>query len=349
MKKWIPALFAVLLVWNLILTVNLIHMQNNGGGNGPAINENTVNGYTTDVTEVVSSTQGSVVTIVVRNEESERRSSGIIYGNEENSIYILTGTDILEGADTVAVRFDSGIELSAQVVGRDKVAKVGLLRLEPPFDTLSIKLGDSGLISQGEYVIAMGGRRTDTESAMVTFGIAGTPGERQLNTQSTWTCDVIESDIIVTSNDIGGPLLNISGELLGMIVATPMGGSASMGYAISVNELRLIFAQLKEGKDVQRGALGTTVRSINTLRAYQKSARNIHLDMTTGVLITNVLAGSAADGILKEGDVLDTMDGETIRDAFDLRTKLYGHKAGDTVVFGMIRDGSSQSVTAVLQ
>ncbi len=324
-------------------------MQNNGGGNGPAINENTVNGYTTDVTEVVSSTQGSVVTIVVRNEESERRSSGIIYGNEENAIYILTGTDILEGADTVAVRFDSGIELSAQVVGRDKVAKVGLLRLEPPFDTLSIKLGDSGLISQGEYVIAMGGRRTDTESAMVTFGIAGTPGERQLNTQSTWTCDVIESDIIVTSNDIGGPLLNISGELLGMIVATPMGGSASMGYAISVNELRLIFAQLKEGKDVQRGALGTTVRSINTLRAYQKSARNIHLDMTTGVLITNVLAGSAADGILKEGDVLDTMDGETIRDAFDLRTKLYGHKAGDTVVFGMIRDGSSQSVTAVLQ
>lgn len=324
-------------------------MQNNGGGNGPAINENTVNGYTTDVTEVVSSTQGSVVTIVARNEESERRSSGIIYGNEENSIYILTGTDILEGADTVAVRFDSGIELSAQVVGRDKVAKVGLLRLEPPFDTLSIKLGDSGLISQGEYVIAMGGRRTDTESAMVTFGIAGTPGERQLNTQSTWTCDVIESDIIVTSNDIGGPLLNISGELLGMIVATPMGGSASMGYAISVNELRLIFAQLKEGKDVQRGALGTTVRSINTLRAYQKSARNIHLDMTTGVLITNVLAGSAADGILKEGDVLDTMDGETIRDAFDLRTKLYGHKAGDTVVFGMIRDGSSQSVTAVLQ
>lgn len=324
-------------------------MQNNGGGSGPAINENTVNGYTTDVTEVVSSTQGSVVTIVVRNEESERRSSGIIYGNEENSIYILTGTDILEGADTVAVRFDSGIELSAQVVGRDKVAKVGLLRLEPPFDTLSIKLGDSGLISQGEYVIAMGGRRTDTESAMVTFGIAGTPGERQLNTQSTWTCDVIESDIIVTSNDIGGPLLNISGELLGMIVATPMGGSASMGYAISVNELRLIFAQLKEGKDVQRGALGTTVRSINTLRAYQKSARNIHLDMTTGVLITNVLAGSAADGILKEGDVLDTMDGETIRDAFDLRTKLYGHKAGDTVVFGMIRDGSSQSVTAVLQ
>ena len=324
-------------------------MQNNGGGNGPAINENTVNGYTTDVTEVVSSTQGSVVTIVVRNEESERRSSGIIYGNEENSIYILTGTDILEGADTVAVRFDSGIELSAQVVGRDKVAKVGLLRLEPPFDTLSIKLGDSGLISQGEYVIAMGGRRTDTESAMVTFGIAGTPGERQLNTQSTWTCDVIESDIIVTSNDIGGPLLNISGELLGMIVATPMGGSASMGYAISVNELRLIFAQLKEGKDVQRGALGTTVRSINTLRAYQKSARNIHLDMTTGVLITNVLAGSAADGILKEGDVLDTMDGETIRDAFDLRTKLYGHKAGDTVVFGMIRDGSSQSVTVVLQ
>ncbi|MBR4445877.1 MAG: PDZ domain-containing protein [Solobacterium sp.] len=349
MKKWIPALFAVLLVWNLILTVNLIHMQNNGGGSGPAINENTVNGYTTDVTEVVSSTQGSVVTIVVRNEESERRSSGIIYGNEENSIYILTGTDILEGADTVAVRFDSGIELSAQVVGRDKVAKVGLLRLEPPFDTLSIKLGDSGLISQGEYVIAMGGRRTDTESAMVTFGIAGTPGERQLNTQSTWTCDVIESDIIVTSNDIGGPLLNISGELLGMIVATPMGGSASMGYAISVNELRLIFAQLKEGKDVQRGALGTTVRSINTLRAYQKSARNIRLDMTTGVLITNVLAGSAADGILKEGDVLDTMDGETIRDAFDLRTKLYGHKAGDTVVFGMIRDGSSQSVTAVLQ
>ena len=324
-------------------------MQNNGGGSGPAINENTVNGYTTDVTEVVSSTQGSVVTIVVRNEESERRSSGIIYGNEENSIYILTGTDILEGADTVAVRFDSGIELSAQVVGRDKVAKVGLLRLEPPFDTLSIKLGDSGLISQGEYVIAMGGRRTDTESAMVTFGIAGTPGERQLNTQSTWTCDVIESDIIVTSNDIGGPLLNISGELLGMIVATPMGGSASMGYAISVNELRLIFAQLKEGKDVQRGALGTTVRSINTLRAYQKSARNIRLDMTTGVLITNVLAGSAADGILKEGDVLDTMDGETIRDAFDLRTKLYGHKAGDTVVFGMIRDGSSQSVTAVLQ
>ena len=318
-------------------------------GNGPAINEHTVNGFTTDVTEVINNTQGSVVTIVAKAEESERRSSGIIYGNEENAIYILTGSDILENADTVAVRFDSGIELAADVVGRDKTAKVGLLRLEPPFDTLAIKLGDSGLISQGEYVIAMGGRRTDTESAMVTFGVAGTPGERQLNSSSTWTCDVIESDVIVTSNDIGGPLLNISGELLGMIVSTPMGGSASMGYAISVNELRLIYAQLKEGHDVQRGALGTTVRSINTLRAYQKSARNIRLDMTTGVLITNILAESAASEGLQNGDVLDTMDGETIRDAFDLRTRLYAHKAGDTVVFGIIREGAASTVSVVLK
>lgn len=338
------------MVWNLILSISLIQISNDGAsGNSPAVNENTVNGFTTDVTEVISNTQGSVVTIVAKTEESERRSSGIIYGNEENAIYILTGSDILENTQTVAVRFDSGIELPATVVGRDKTAKVGLLRLEPPFDTLAIKLGDSGLISQGEYVIAMGGRRTDTESAMVTFGVAGTPGERQLNSSSTWTCDVIESDIIVTSNDIGGPLLNISGELLGMIVTTPMGGSPSMGYAISVNELRLIYAQLKEGRDVQRGALGTTVRSINTLRAYQKSARNIRLDMTTGVLITNILADSAAYGILKEGDVLDTIDGETIRDAFDLRTRLYAHKEGDTVQFGIIREGASASVSVVLQ
>ena len=340
------------MVWNLILTVKLFsdNEQKPSPDSREVINENTVNGYTTDVTEVVSNTLGSVVTVVVKGgDEPEKRSSGIIYGKEEKTVYILTGSDILEERTKVSVRFDSGIELAADVVGIDRVARVGLLRMEPEFETISIRLGDSGLISQGEYVITMGGRRTNTESAMISFGVAGTPGERQLTTSSTWTCDVIESDVIVTTNDIGGPLLNISGELLGMIISTPIGGHASMGYAISVNELRLIYAQLKEGKEVTRGALGTTVRSINTRRSYQKSARNIRLDMTTGVLITNILTDSAAWEILQEGDVLDTIDGETIRDAFDLRTKLYGHKAGDTVTLGIIRAGGAMTVTAVLQ
>ena len=344
-------MFAVLLVWNLLLTVKMFEDEDSRqavpSGNTDA--DEPVHGYTTDVTEVISNTQGSVVTIVVKNDEVKKRSSGIIYGKEENTVYILTGSEILEGQTKVSVHFDSGIELQATVVGQDKVAKVGLLKLEPQFETISIKLGDSGLISQGEYVVALGGRRTETESAMVSFGVAGTPGERQLAPSSTWTCDVIESDIIVTTNDIGGPLLNISGELLGMIVSTPLGGSGNMGYAISVNELRLIYAQLKEGKEVQRGALGTTVRSINTLRPYQKSARNIRLDMTTGVLITNVLSDSAAFGVLQTGDVLDTIDGETIRDAFDLRTRLYGHKADDTVTFGIIREGAAMNVTVVLK
>lgn len=296
----------------------------------PQITETAVTDYTSDLTKILDNTRSSVVTV----SSGSRTASGFVYGREENDLYIITTSDLYSDSGEVTVYFDSSAGMKAQIVGRDEATSIMLLKLQPGFEVRISRLGDSNLLEQGEYVLALSGRRSDTGSSTVSFGIVSEPGMRRL-TAAPWYASVIETDAAISPDSIGGPLLDEGGAVIGMLVS--YSSTERTGLAVSVGEIRLVAEELKTDGQVSRGSLGIVSRSVADLRSYEKSTRGLQLDAISGVLVT----AAAEDSDLEAGDVLLQINGEEIKDINDLRIKLYSMKAGDPAELQVLR-GSEQ-------
>lgn len=333
----------------LILTIQLNNLSSAETDNKTVAVETTVNRYTSEITEIVESAKISIVSVYAETDETERVSSGVIYGSVEDDIYIFTLASTIEDADSITVRFDSGAEVTGTNAGTDSVSGLGLVKCTPSFQTSAIKLGDSSAVSEGEYAIALGGKRAETESALISFGVASTAGQRRMDTTSTWVSSVIETDSVVNTANTGGALLNIGGELIGILVPRTASSLSDMGYALGVNEVKQLYSQLVKNGKVERGALGAVCTSISEMESYQKSERGIRLDLTTGVVVSDIVEDSAAAGILEKNDILKSMDGNVITNSDALMEMLYDHTAGDTVSFNVTRNDEDMTLSVVLK
>ena len=122
-----------------------------------------------------------------------------------------------------------------------------------------------------------------------------------------------------------------------------------MAYALAVNEMKILFSQMSTEGTVTRGSLGTVVRDVSTMRAYEKNQRDIPLSQSQGALVTYIAEYSAAEGILQVNDILLSIDGTEINNAAELRQLLYSYKPGDEIVISVFRDGEQREESAVLQ
>ncbi|NCB34375.1 MAG: hypothetical protein EOM64_10985, partial [Erysipelotrichia bacterium] len=136
MKKWIWAAAACLVAWNIFLSVSLFGISKTISDNAPAsgsggtvVVNNTVNGYTTDITKTAELTQAKIVTVTAYVEnETARTASGIIYTSDAEETDILTSFRILNNAIRITVTFDNGVELDATVIGSDVQTDLSLLK-----------------------------------------------------------------------------------------------------------------------------------------------------------------------------------------------------------------------------
>ena len=143
-------------------------------------------------------------------------------------------------------------------------------------------------------------------------------------------------------------MLNIGGQMIGMMITRSYGGDR-MGSAICSNELKILYDEMKETREVIRGSLSVTVRSVSSMRAYEKSERNIKLDVTSGVMVTYIAENSPVIDILEEGDILMSMDTVQLSDESVLMQELYKHQPGDEVHFSILRNNETKEVSVILQ
>lgn len=342
-KRWILAAFFVLLAWNVGLTITVYRQHS--GSEGMTVQKNTVNGYTTDVTETAENTRSSMVTV----HTGSSSVSGIIFAVEKETTYVFTSASALKDSDDITVEFASGAEKEGSLVGKDEDTDLALISCKPGFETKAPMQGDSDIVSQGEYVIAMGGIRDESGTSMISFGVSDINGLRKMNSDSNWLADSFETDLKVTSDNQGGALLNLGGELVGMLCATPYDGQSDMGYAVGINEMKLVYRELKNDGKVTRGSLGVSVRSVSEMESYEKNENGLKLSDDSGVQITDILTGSPVYEILKRGDVITQIDSTVISDTDSLRQVLYSHQPQDRVQLTYERDGTSNTVEVVLQ
>ena len=345
MKKWIAALFAVMLVWNIWLTARLLDNKAQPEETGSDIIDSRVTNYTTELTETVSRWRGSVVSIVSGNSWL----SGVIFAADNERALIFTIADEGLAANACTVIFDSGSQAEAEVLGMD--AGTGLLLLSVPvsFEVTPFTAGNSTLLKQGEYIIAMSGRRPSAGTGSVSFGVVSEPGQRRVSVLSSWNANIIETDASASQDCYGGPLMNIGGELVGMLTSRPVGAIDRMSYAISVNEMKLVYSEIMENGSVVRGSLGLSGRSVSDMRNYEKNTLGIPLDIVSGVLVEMVYSDSAADDAVKTGDILTAIGEEPVTDLDSLRKILYAHAPGDETEVKLIRDGEEVTERVTLQ
>lgn len=336
-------MLAALLVWNVWLTVRVYKYTTIGSDNRTVI-QNTVDGYQTDITKVVESARASMVTI----SQGSHECSGVIVGSEKNLAYVMTSAQGLQSNSDVSVKFENTVCVDGTVAGEDIHTGLALIKVQPSFEVSPIQFGDSSLIKAGEIVTAIGGRR-DTDSAMISSGTVSSVVQMPINKETTWICNLLEADITVTEENIGGALLNLSGELEGIIVTKPSEGQMDMGYAVAMNEVRNVFSELKTDGTVTLGNLGVIGRSIAKMTSYEKNASSIQLDQTSGIYVTGIEKDSPADSLMKAGDVINSIDGKTVLSEEDLHTLLYSHAAGDALIITITRDGSVQQINVVLK
>ncbi|MCH4207354.1 MAG: S1C family serine protease [Solobacterium sp.] len=366
MKKWIWAAAAVLLAWCIYLTYSLNSLKQTAassadnavpsGTAGSVIVNNTVNGYTTDITKTAAAAQSKIVTVTAySNGEVLRSMSGVVYSSDSSETDILTNAKVLADADTVTVRFDNSVELQAGIAGSDDDTDLALLKTNPSFDVTPITFTDSDSVQEGEYVIAIGGRRADSGAGTVSFGVVSSSGHllrESAEAGSSWIVSVMESDVSINQSNTGGPIVNLSGELVGVLSSSlsSAAGNSGMAYAVSANEAKKVAEQLKSTGTVTRGYLGVSGTNVSEMETYQKNALNIMLDQTTGVYIEQVQENSPASiSGIAVGDIITEIDDVPVEDEKVLMSVLYSHIPGDLVNVTLIRGGTSQSVSVTLE
>lgn len=339
------------MVWNLILSFVCFNLlKNRTDAPAPAGESETVHthtDYTTDITDILERMQSSVVLIESDDDTHRVLANGTIYTRSENTLFIFTDLASLDNSNNVMVRFDNGLAVSGKTVLKDSRTGAALISADVDFETRAAEKGNSDLVEQGENVIAFGGRKPDTGSSYASLGVISSTGYRKMYQGSMWLAGIFEADIHVNDGNIGGPLLNAGGEMIGVIVSGPSDSESDIGYALAVNEADIIFQQFRESGKLHRAELGISGYSLDEMKSYQKSARNLPVNLSSGVLVTHILSSSPASEEISEGDVIIKIGEEDISDMKDLNAKLYREES--EITFTILRNNEEKEVSVVLK
>ena len=269
---------------------------------------------------------------------------------------ILTNNHVVEDARVVSVRFSSGDEREAQVLGTDRGNDLALLRVDLPANTPVAPMGDSDQVQVGETAIAIGSpfglEQTVTQGIISAVHRTWWPGSGRVQR------NLLQTDAPINPGNSGGPLLNARGEVIGInsMIESPVPASVGVGFAIPINTAKRLMPQLAAGARIEPVWLGITGQELDPA-----IARDQNLPVQEGVLVTSTVPNGPAaqagirggqgqnERIHRGGDVITAVDGNAIKDLTGLSDLLAGHKPGDVVTLTIIRNGQQQEIKVTLQ
>ena len=256
--------------------------------------------------------------------------SGVIIDAQRG--HVLTNNHLLTDASEVRVTLLDGRSAVAEIVGTDPDMDLALLKIDMP-DLTEVSIGNSDRLRVGDFVLAIGNNYG--LSATVTSGIVSALGRSGLGLEQYE--EYIQTDAAINPGSSGGALVNLRGEVIGINTAilSPAGGNIGIAFAIPINTAASVVDQIAEYGRVKRGVLGIHFQELT-----QNMAEAFDLDQIEGVLINQVLPGSAADQAgMKEGDILVSVNNNKIENGSQLRTMIALIRVGEQVDVAYIRNG----------
>ncbi|MDX8387082.1 MAG: DegQ family serine endoprotease [Ghiorsea sp.] len=271
-------------------------------------------------------------------QERHALGTGFIISKEG---YIVTNNHVVKDADEIVVTNSEGKEFKAELVGTDPKLDLALLKIVSK-GLRAVTLANSDALRVGDWVVAIGNPFGLEQT--VTAGIVSAKG-RVIG--SGPYDDFIQTDAAINPGNSGGPLFNVKGEVVGINTAiySQSGGNNGIGFAIPINLAKTVFKALKENGHVQRARLGVRIQDVD-----KDTMKALGLKNRQGAFVPQVEAGSAADKAgVEAGDVIVSIDGQTIRKSHDLPLKVASHQPGDKVVLEVIRNAKRMKISVVVE
>ena len=258
--------------------------------------------------------------------------------------YVLTNHHVVAHADEVRVETDDGRTLPAKIVGNDAPSDLALLKVDAS-DLHPIAMGDSDRVEVGDVVLAVGNPLGIGET--VTMGIISAKGRSTTTgVRSASYEDFLQTDAPINHGNSGGALVNTHGELIGINsqILSETGGNIGIGFAIPSNMARRVADDLRTKGKVTRARLGVGVQGMTS-----ELAASLGMKEVNGVLVDSVAPGSAADRAgLKRGDVIESLDGQPVRDTNALRNRVANRAPGTKAAVSFLRDGHEKTIDVTL-
>lgn len=305
----------------------------------------------TDVSDIVENVMPAIVSITSLSQveyynmfgqsqsyEGESAGSGIIVAEDDAHLYIVTNNHVVESATSLTISFVDNQTATAQIKGTDASTDLAVVTVDKSAmtaETLShIKiatLGDSDALRVGESAVAIGNALGYGQS--VTTGVISALNREVTTTDSqsglSVTNELLQTDAAINPGNSGGALLNMNGEVIGINSVKYSDTSVEgMGYAIPINMADPIINDLitrekvTEAKSAYLGISGVDVTA-ELSQAY---------NMPEGIFVAQVSEGSAADKAgIKNGDIIISFDGKTVKSMAALKELLQYYEAGQSV------------------
>jgi serine protease Do len=250
---------------------------------------------------------------------------------------IVTNNHVIASAEQIAVTLSDDTTLQAEVIGRDAVTDLALLKVEPKAPLPAAIWGDSNKTKVGDWVLAIG--NPFGLGGSVTSGIISATAR---DIHSSPYDDFLQTDASINRGNSGGPMFNLAGEVIGINTAifSPSGGSIGIGFAIPSALARPITDQLKTIGKVERGWIGARIQPVT-----EEIAEAVGLDKPRGAMIAAIDPSSpAAQAKLQPGDVILSYDGKPIERSRQLPRLVADTPPDKAVKLTMWRDGKEQEL-----
>jgi serine protease Do len=256
--------------------------------------------------------------------------------------YVITNHHVVNGASEVRVTLPDRRGFTAEVVGSDEQSDVAVLKIDAkglPY----VRAGNANDVKPGQWAVAIGSPFGFDQS--VTAGIVSAVGRANRYANQRYV-PFIQTDVAINRGNSGGPLLNTSGEVIGINsqIFSNSGGYMGVSFAIPIDVVMNVADQLKSTGQVRRGQMGVQVQEIRA-----EDAKGLGLPDTRGALVADVVpGGAAAKAGIERLDVIREVDGTAINQSSDLPPMIGAKAPGSRVSVKVWREGRSRDITVTL-
>ncbi len=271
-------------------------------------------------------------TVALISEETESSGSGVI---ANAAGLVLTAAHVVQGTDEITVVFPNGEQEKGKVLGANFSKDIAMVQIQGKGPYPFVEVGDSKPLAAGDWVVALG------HSAG--FDAARTPPVRFGHVVSKGPGNFLTSDCTLIGGDSGGPLFNLDGKVVGI--------NSSIGYSLKNNNHAGVDGFRADWKDLMAGKKWGRL-SMDPFENPEMPVLGIQMGQrrdVKGVPVENFYDGSpAAAAGVRANDVIQSIDGETVRNREKLRAALAKRQPGDKVKLGILRDGVALTIPVTL-
>ena len=291
-----------------------------------------------------------------QNDEVASTGTGFVYKIEGDDAYVITNQHVVDGADRITLITSTDEEIEGEVLGGDSYVDIAIVRMKKTDDLVALTLGNSENSKLGDLVFTIGNPLGYEYRGSVSTGhLAGKDRLVSVSTDnnsssSDWVMKVLQTDAAINPGNSGGPLMNLNGEVIGVIslklVQTEVEG---MGFAIPIEYVNSKIETLEKGEAIEWPLLGVQMLNVSDAKYSYRYNFDIPNDVDSGVVIAGIEEGTgAASSDLKTGDIVTAINGVEVSDSAYLRYELYKYQAGDTIELTYLRAGKEHTTKVTL-